>query len=239
MTIPDIFSADNQPKWQALEAKLIQLQAQGSLAANTTLPQLYSLLESHEADMMRSFLKLEPSDYGINMPHTGLSDVPDNLQAVQTDLTTKFAKRQLVSFMPRPVAEAFLDMRQAFGRDHPGRTLCIESAYRSPAYQLVTLVYYLVNVHDYSLPATLTQVALPGYSWHCSVDKTSLDLANIDGQPSDEAPQDFSQSIEYAWLCEHGNDYGFYETYARNNSTGIMWEPWHWQYLGRDGNGHA
>lgn len=228
MKIPDILAAANRPAWLALEARLKQLQQQGKIAANTTLPQLYDALERHEADMMRVFLDMKPEDYGIHMPFTGLSDVPDDLQAIQTDLTTEFAKRQSTSYMPKPVAEAFLEMRQAYQRDHPGRVLCVESAYRSPAYQLVTLAYYLVNVHDYNLPATLTQVALPGYSWHCSAEKTAVDIANIDGQPTDEAPQEFSQSLEYAWLCEHGNDFGFYETYARDNPTGIMWEPWHW-----------
>ncbi len=35
----------------------------------------------------------------------------------------------------------------------------------------------------------------------------------------------------YAWLLEHGSDYGFYESYTNDpNRPGFEFEPWHWSF---------
>ena len=34
----------------------------------------------------------------------------------------------------------------------------------------------------------------------------------------------------YRWLRQHARHYGFYEPYHKNNTLGVIWEPWHWEY---------
>ena len=37
----------------------------------------------------------------------------------------------------------------------------------------------------------------------------------------------------YSWLMEHAEDYGFVLRYPdKENITGIMYEPWHFRYVG-------
>ena len=55
-------------------------------------------------------------------------------------------------------------MNQAFIKTFPGRKLVVGSGYRSPAYQIATLIYILVNNYDFDIGKTLKRVAMPRYS---------------------------------------------------------------------------
>lgn len=46
----------------------------------------------------------------------------------------------------------------------------------------------------------------------------------------------FGQSPAYQWLVENAAAYGFIERYpyAKEKVTGILWEPWHFRYVGQD-----
>ncbi len=44
----------------------------------------------------------------------------------------------------------------------------------------------------------------------------------------------FSNTKEYDWLVEHAHEYGFINRYTEDKQhiTGIIYEPWHWRYVG-------
>ncbi|MDR3313865.1 MAG: M15 family metallopeptidase [Oscillospiraceae bacterium] len=44
----------------------------------------------------------------------------------------------------------------------------------------------------------------------------------------------FEKSKEFAWLMEHGAEYGFILRYPKDKQsiTNITYEPWHWRYVG-------
>ena len=46
--------------------------------------------------------------------------------------------------------------------------------------------------------------------------------------------QAFDQTAQFKWLQQHAAEYGFILRYAANkvNVTGIMYEPWHYRYVG-------
>ena len=46
----------------------------------------------------------------------------------------------------------------------------------------------------------------------------------------------FENSPQYRWLCAHAQDYGFILRYPKDkqNITKIVFEPWHWRYVGVD-----
>lgn len=75
------------------------------------------------------------------------------------------------------------------------------------------------------------EVALPGTSEHqlgLAVDIVDLDNQNLDETQEDTAVQ--------KWLMEHSWEYGFILRYPSGKSgfTGIIYEPWHYRYVGRD-----
>lgn len=46
----------------------------------------------------------------------------------------------------------------------------------------------------------------------------------------------FDKSKEFAWLMEHGAEYGFILRYPADKTdiTMVQYEPWHWRYVGRE-----
>jgi D-alanyl-D-alanine carboxypeptidase len=99
-----------------------------------------------------------------------------------------------------------------------GVPLSIDSGFRSEQYQKKILEKYLNQNMDYL--GLLQVVAPPGYSQHM--------LGNcVDFVPSE---LDFSKSAQYVWLKKNAQQYGFIESYSENNTSGINWEPWHWQF---------
>ena len=125
-------------------------------------------------------------------------------------------------------AEAYQKMYDAGKAD--GVTLTPISGYRSYSKQK-----YLYNnlVQEYfadgysqeeSEALASTRRMPPGSSEHNI--GIAMDIGWVDSR--------FADSAEYAWLCEHADDYGFILRYTEENKryTGVKAEPWHWRYVG-------
>ncbi len=228
-----LFTTAHTASWQTLDRHLASLRNEGLLTPASSMSSLMSQLTPSEQALAQAFLNIRLEDYGIRTACLDIEATPADLVIFEEGHRySRSADYQTTQqYLPKAVARAYEAMRTAFMAGHPARGLIIASAYRSPAFQIATLTSYFVHIHHFDLASTLTQVALPGCSQHCSVSRTAIDLANLDGQPSDDNPQDFAESPEYAWLRSYGQDFGFYESYPPGNDEGIMWEPWHWQYL--------
>lgn len=219
-----------------LDEGLSQLYKDRGLTPTTELETLYGKLDASERELLQALNTLDPSDYGITTPpQEGIDPVPETLvvefvSAVDKDDEGNFKKSY--QHVPVHVHAAFEAMNAAFQAEHPERRLKIVSGYRSPAFQLYTFVRYLVHVNDFDLVKTFRRVMLPAFSQHCRARETALDIANIDGKPSDTDPEDFEDTIECRWLREHGHEFGFIESYPKDNPHGIMPESWHWQHQG-------
>ncbi len=102
-----------------------------------------------------------------------------------------------------------------------GIILWTASGYRSYSYQ-----YDLYNsyIAKYGQEYTDTISAKAGHSEHQS--GLAFDINSL----SDS----FANTKEYAWLVENCADYGFILRYTPNGkeSTGYMYEPWHYRYIG-------
>lgn len=48
------------------------------------------------------------------------------------------------------------------------------------------------------------------------------------------ARDDFENTKEFQWLCDHAHEYGFILRYPKDKTeiTGVSYEPWHWRYVG-------
>ena len=76
-----------------------------------------------------------------------------------------------------------------------------------------------------------TIVAYPGTSEHhlgLAVDLVSSEHVKLD--------QDAEKTKGYQWLVAHCHEYGFILRYPNNTTdvTGIIYEPWHFRYVGED-----
>lgn len=124
-------------------------------------------------------------------------------------------------------AQAWYSM-QAAAAD-AGITLQLVSAYRSYDYQKQLFLRKLARGERIS--DILKVNAAPGFSEHHS--GRALDLNTPGCVPLEE---DFETTTAFAWLQAHAADFGFRLSFPRANPFGVLYEPWHWYYSGRDKN---
>lgn len=67
--------------------------------------------------------------------------------------------------------------------------------------------------------------AAPGFSEHHT--GTAVDIADPTTEPLEEA---FEGTEAFAWLQQNAASNGFTMSYPRNNSLGMLYEPWHWRF---------
>ena len=74
-------------------------------------------------------------------------------------------------------------------------------------------------------------VAVPGTSEHQL--GLALDIVDMNHQILDESQE---ETDTQQWLMAHSWEYGFILRYPNDKSeiTGIIYEPWHYRYVGRD-----
>jgi D-alanyl-D-alanine carboxypeptidase len=120
-------------------------------------------------------------------------------------------------------ARAWAAMRDAAARD------CVAldaiSGYRSHDYQLG--IFERKIARGQSIAQILTVNAAPGYSEHHS--GRALDIGTPDEPPAEES---FENTDAFAWLKKNAGEFGFRMSYPRGNPNGIVYEPWHWFFIG-------
>ncbi len=116
-----------------------------------------------------------------------------------------------------------------------GVSLILQSGYRDMAYQselFEARKQTFIDQGDTEEEAyekAKTIVALPGASEHqagLAADIITEDYQTLDGG--------FAQTEAFAWLSAYAADYGFILRYPEDRQaiTGIIYEPWHWRYVG-------
>ncbi|GAB4305760.1 MAG: D-alanyl-D-alanine carboxypeptidase family protein [Oscillatoriaceae cyanobacterium] len=71
--------------------------------------------------------------------------------------------------------------------------------------------------------------APPGYSEH----HTGLALDLADGKfPKLDIKEEFENTEAFRWLQLHGKEYGFEMSFPALNPQGVIYEPWHWRFVG-------
>lgn len=201
------------------------------------LTDLEDLCSDEEKKFINYFLSLNPRDFGFKGGFLGLTEAPDNLVMIKGQkITADTASldddgaKGVISpqFLPEDVFQAYQLLDQALYKKIR-KHLIIESGYRSPAYQLITLFAFLLH-HNFDTDKVFKLVAFPGYSEHGFPPRQALDLMTKEGIPTIDKPLDFVNTKEYKWLLDNANNYGFYLSYPENNPDGITFEPWHWHY---------
>lgn len=233
MTTP-LLTTFNVDLLGSFRAALEDLKKKGLLTPSLTLDQLNSALSAEQKQVVQQVLDLNPEDYGVHTPFIGVEPVPADLIVVKDQRYTENGVVQTLGpkYVPGQAYEAFQRMNAAFQHSYPMRELLIESAYRSPAMQVMTFLNWCASAYGGDVAKTIRHASPPAYSQHTSATKTAIDILNVDGSPSHDHPEDFKKTVEYAWLQTHANRYGFYESWPEGNLYGMRAEPWHWQYRG-------
>jgi zinc D-Ala-D-Ala carboxypeptidase len=74
-----------------------------------------------------------------------------------------------------------------------------------------------------SLDAIFTETAIPGFSEHHT--GRAVDICE---RGHFELEESFEKTTAFDWLSNHAALFGFQLSYPRNNTLGIIYEPWHW-----------
>lgn len=125
-------------------------------------------------------------------------------------------------------AQAFTAMQAAAKAD--GVSLILQSGYRSVEYQQGLFDQQVEKMKKKGLTdQAKTVVAVPGYSEHNT--GYAADILTDSYRVMDSG---FADTDAFAWLSENAAQYGFILRYPQDKSaiTGIIYEPWHWRYLG-------
>jgi D-alanyl-D-alanine carboxypeptidase len=120
-----------------------------------------------------------------------------------------------------PTTKAWLTMRDAATKD--GITLLPFSSFRSYLYQKGLIVAKLKKGEP--IETILKTLAAPGYSEHHTGE--ALDITTT-GCP--QAQEIFETTTAYKWLAANGKNFGFTESFPRNNPHNFVYEPWHWKF---------
>ena len=127
-------------------------------------------------------------------------------------------------------AEAFKRMQAAARKD--GAHISVVSGYRSSTYQIRVFKKKFKDVNgnptyptDAQMKSRLKYSAPSGFSEHHT--GLAVDI--------NETETRFKNTKEYKWLMEHAGEYGFEISFPQDNAQGLGFEPWHWRYVGENG----
>ena len=111
-----------------------------------------------------------------------------------------------------------------------GIELVVISGFRTKAEQKE--LFFGVGQQRNQTPAQRAQVsAPPGYSEH----HTGYAVDIGDGStPSTNLSRSFEKTAAFLRLQKNAARYGFELSFPENNPQGVMYEPWHWRYVGDD-----
>lgn len=137
------------------------------------------------------------------------------------------AKQKMRLYAAKALEALFIEMRANGYND-----VSVTSGYRSYDYQTTLLNNEIASLRptygENARAEALKAVALPGASEHQS--GLCIDMHNLPAASTAFASQD-----AYKWLYANCAEFGFILRYPKDKTdiTGIMFEPWHYRYVGR------
>jgi D-alanyl-D-alanine carboxypeptidase len=125
-------------------------------------------------------------------------------------------------------AKNFLNMQAAAKAE--GVDLSVISGFRTIAEQ--QQLFFDISKQRNQTPAQRAKVsAPPGHSEHHT--GYALDIGDAD-VPSATLSTSFEKTPAFQWLQNNAAKYGFEMSFPPNNTQGVMYEPWHWRFVGDD-----
>ncbi|MFZ3009861.1 MAG: M15 family metallopeptidase [Candidatus Microsaccharimonas sp.] len=193
-----------------------------------------SILTKPERRLVKRLYRLSPQCVGIAMDEWTKTPDPDESEFALIPATVHaIGDTQRViqaQYVPSVAYDAFRDMQGAMR--HDGLGILSGSSYRSPAYQAGIFLTH-IRRFDYSFDEALKTVALPMNSEHSDLVRPAFDVIAKSIPAEHHSYDDFERTPEYSWMVAHAAIFGFALSYPEGNDTGLVFEPWHWRFVGR------
>ncbi|USR89822.1 M15 family metallopeptidase [Phormidium yuhuli AB48] len=142
---------------------------------------------------------------------------PEDLRPIVSDNTIQ---------LRAAAAEAYLEMEAAARAD--GVWLMPLSGFRSVEDQ--EYLFFEIKAQRGQVPSQRAAVsAPPGYSEHHT--GYAIDIGDADVPATNLSP-DFENTAAFKWLRENAAYFSFELSFPRDNPQNIMYEPWHWRFVG-------
>ena len=196
-----------------------------------SLKTLTSMLTMKQKIVMNDVLSVDPKKFGWKGDYYGEASARHVFLRVKHAVDTSDG----CHYLTKPVLHAYVAMNNSM-KQSIGKSLYIESGYRSDAYQLIIFMEHLVK-NRFDLKRTCRHIALPGWSEHGFPEYQAIDVTTkeaIEGQKIH-----FEKTNEYAWLTKNAAQFNFYLTYPRKNKLGVTFEPWHWHWQALSSKGNT
>jgi D-alanyl-D-alanine carboxypeptidase len=126
---------------------------------------------------------------------------------------------------------AFNKMAAAMKKDL-GFTLSFTTAYRSWAQQENSLNNHTYNTNPSVMKNRFKSVAPKGYSEHHTGYACDITINGNGSRNNFDWLSNNMLKKAYEWLREHAKEYGFEQSFPKNNKQGVIEEAWHWRYVG-------
>ncbi|MFH0735313.1 MAG: D-alanyl-D-alanine carboxypeptidase family protein [bacterium] len=194
---------------------------------------LLDLLNFFERYLIKLILTIHPKAVGFNGPFYSLEKAENLIKVDSVLFGGKGTGRETgVQYCPEHSYKDFCKMCEAI-KEETGKSIFIDSGYRSSGRQAYLFIYYLVKDNNYCLKENAKWIALPGYSEHGSPINNAVDMVTeegVNGFSENQTAEDFELTLEYKWLIQNANKYNFYLSYPKDNKLGVAYEPWHWHW---------
>lgn len=130
-----------------------------------------------------------------------------------------------------PVAAAIAELTAAQAASGVPGTLRAVSCYRSVAHQ--RSVFCRKGRRCVENEGRAHQVAPPGYSEHET--GYAVDFGVRPAPGCTDTSECIAATPAGQWLLANGPRFGFELSFPAGNRQGVEWEPWHWRWVGVDG----
>ncbi len=165
----------------------------------------------------------------VNYDHRLTSKyVPENLVSVTY---SRYGKDAMLDKTCEMALQAFLNE----GKLHGVKDVTVTSAYRSYASQDWWFNYYMGQHQSKFATKEECEAYVMTFSCKAGTSEHQTGLA-LDMHNLASADQAFADTDEYVWLSENAHKFGFVLRFpeGKEDITGIMFEPWHYRFVGRE-----
>ncbi len=187
----------------------------------------YKLFTNDECEVMKKYLAIDPAQAGYKPPFLGIEEPPTDLVSLKNQKIVGEKETFIIptQYLPKDTFETYSRLNRAM-KDELGKEVLVLYGYRSPARQVFIFFDILQGIYDFDFQKTIQRVCFPAWSEHVCPRKQAIDFTTQQGGAS----VDFDQTEEYRWLQRNAQQFGFYESYPKDNDLDMMYEPWHWHH---------
>ncbi len=199
-------------------------QEQNEKFALIAFDSFYNLFNTDELAIIKKYLSIDPKELNYKLPLLGYANTFPSIVSIPNQPYKLDGKNIPCQYLPEEAFRAYEKLNAAMQKEL-GKKVGVLYGYRSPARQVFIFFDILERKYNYDFDKTVQRVCFPAYSEHVCIQRQAIDFITQEG-----ICEGFENTEEYKWLKNNAQQFGFFESYSKDNSLGMMYEPWHWHY---------